>query len=142
MSAAPPLTGKVAVVTGASSGIGLATACLLADNGAGVHAPARRGQTMAEGAGDERIRGGRVVPHPVDVSDGEAVVQVIEDIGAEGAIDILIAAPGTNLPERALGELTPASWAELIGVNLSGAFYSLRQAELVMLPTYQAPGRQ
>ena len=72
MSSGGPLAGRTAVVTGASSGVGLATANLLFDAGALVHGVARREEMMRSGAGKERLASGRFVPHALDVSDGEA----------------------------------------------------------------------
>jgi NAD(P)-dependent dehydrogenase (short-subunit alcohol dehydrogenase family) len=54
------LAGKTAIVIGASSGIGLATANLFADAGARVHAAARRREAIAEGAGEERVSSGSI----------------------------------------------------------------------------------
>lgn len=122
------LQGRSAIVTGASSGIGLATANLLADSGARVHAVARRERAMAEGAGQERISSGNFVPHALDVSDGEAAGQLVKEIGDQEGVDILVLAAGTNVPNRALRKLTPEDWDTLISTNLSGAFYFISAA--------------
>lgn len=103
-----PHTGKVAVVVGASSGIGRATALLLVERGMRVHALARRLPDL-QGA----------TPHAVDVTDRAALTAVFSGIER---IDALVYCAGTNLPKRRLGELTPEAWDELLATNLTGAF--------------------
>lgn len=120
------LSGKTAVVVGASSGIGLATANLFADAGATVHAAARRREAIEEGAG-ERIGSG-MKAYTLDVSDSEAVEKVIGEIGEAGEIDTLVIAAGMNVPERRLQQLSPESWDGILSVNLSGAFYCVKAA--------------
>ncbi len=121
------LSGKTAVVVGASSGIGLATANLFADTGATVHAAARRREAIEDGAG-ERIGSGRVRAHALDVSDAGAVGKAIGEVGEAGGIDVLVVAAGMNVPERRLQQLSPESWDGILSVNLSGAFYCVRAA--------------
>lgn len=120
------LSGKTAVVVGASSGIGLATANLFADAGATVHAAARRREAIEKGAG-ERIGSG-MKAYTLDVSDSEAVEKVIGEIGEAGEIDTLVIAAGMNVPERRLQQLSPESWDGILSVNLSGAFYCVKAA--------------
>ena len=122
------LEGRTAIITGASSGIGLATSKLFVDAGARVHAVARRKDAMVEGAGEERISGHNFVPHALSVSDREGVQQLVEEIGQQNGVDILVLAAGTNIPERRLEQLTPEAWDEVLAVNLSGAFYFIRAA--------------
>jgi NAD(P)-dependent dehydrogenase (short-subunit alcohol dehydrogenase family) len=117
------LSGKTALVIGASSGIGLAVANLFAEAGAKVHAAARRREAIEEGAG-----GREVVAHALDISEREAVWRVVEDVGEESGIDVLVVAAGMNFPERRLEQLTAESWDAMISVNLSGAFYAIRAA--------------
>jgi NAD(P)-dependent dehydrogenase (short-subunit alcohol dehydrogenase family) len=107
---------RVAIVTGASSGIGLATAGLLAEAGARVHALAR---SRAEGPFE---------PHSVDVTDQEAVTRLVRAIGDREGIDILVLAAGLQIPDRRLEQLTPESWNDLISTNLSSAFYCVHAA--------------
>lgn len=114
----PALAGRTAVVAGASSGIGLATAVRLAEAGAEVHAMARRREAIEDAAPGVRA-------HRLDVSDAAAVGEVI---GAIDRIDVLVYAAGINIPDRTFEELTPDSWDALIATNLSGAFYVLRAA--------------
>ena len=117
------LSGKTALVIGASSGIGLSTANLFADAGARVHAAARRREAIEEGA-----RGRDVVAHALDISDVGAVRRGVEEVGEADGIDVLVVAAGMNFPERRLEQLTAERWDAMISVNLSGAFYAVRAA--------------
>ena len=117
------LSGKSALVIGASSGIGLATANLFADAGASVHAAARRREAIEEGAG-----GRGVAAHALDISDRDSVWRLVEEVGEADGIDILVVAAGMNFPERRLEQLTADGWDAMISVNLSGAFYAIRAA--------------
>jgi NADP-dependent 3-hydroxy acid dehydrogenase YdfG len=103
---------RVALVAGASSGIGLATARRLRDAGHTVHAAARR-EIPLEG----------VTPHRLDVTDRAQVDALAEELGA---LDVLVVAAGTNLKERRLEQLTAESWDKLIGANLHGPFNLIR----------------
>jgi NAD(P)-dependent dehydrogenase (short-subunit alcohol dehydrogenase family) len=117
------LSGKTALVIGASSGIGLATANLFADVGATVHAAARRREAIQADSG-----GRNVTPHALDISDKEAVWRTVGRVGESDGIDILVIAAGMNFPERRLEQLTADGWDAMISVNLSGAFYAIRAA--------------
>jgi NAD(P)-dependent dehydrogenase (short-subunit alcohol dehydrogenase family) len=117
------LSGKTALVIGASSGIGLTTANLFADTGAKVHAAARRREAIEEGAGERDV-----TAHALDISDREAVWQTVEEVGEADGIDVLVVAAGMNFAERRLGQLTAEGWDAMISVNLSGAFYAIRAA--------------
>src|ERR671916_3046594 len=117
------LSGRTALVIGASSGIGLSTANLFADAGAKVHAAARRSEAILEGT-----EGRDVAAHALDISDGEAVRRVVEEVGETDGLDVLVVAAGMNFPERRLEQLTAESWDQMISVNLSGAFYAIRAA--------------
>ena len=117
------LSGRSALVIGASSGIGLATANLFADAGATVHAAARRKHAIQEGVGDRDV-----TAHALDISDKDDVWRLVEEVGEADGIGILVIAAGMNFPERRLEQLTAAGWDAMVSVNLSGAFYAIRAA--------------
>lgn len=116
MSAAGPLSGRVAVVVGASSGIGAATARAFAEAGARVHAAARRTPALGDG----------IVGHELDVVDRDGVDGFAQTVTDRGPVHALIVAAGMNLPDRSLDRLTPEGWDTLIAVNLTGAFNVVR----------------
>jgi len=124
------LAGRRALVTGASSGIGLATALALAAAGAEVHGAARRVDVM------ERAAEGRFAAHRADVTSAAEMAALVAEVSAAGPLDVAVFNAGTNIPERRLGQLTPESWDLLLATNLSSAFYGLRAA----LPALRRPG--
>jgi NADP-dependent 3-hydroxy acid dehydrogenase YdfG len=104
------LDGRVALVAGASSGIGRATAVAFADAGARVHAVARRAIDAADG----------ITPHQLDITDRAAVGAFAAEL--EGPLDALVVAAGVNVKGRQLDALAPETWDQLIGTNLTGPF--------------------
>jgi len=106
------LDGRVAVVIGASSGIGAETARLFADAGAHVHAAARRKPSLGEG----------IVGHELDVTDRSGVDALARTLLDAGPVHIVVLAAGVNITERSLERLTPEGWDTLMAVNLTGAF--------------------
>jgi NAD(P)-dependent dehydrogenase (short-subunit alcohol dehydrogenase family) len=111
-----PLTGRTAVVIGASSGIGAATARAFAEAGAHVHAAARREPSL----GDD------ITGHQLDVVDRSSVDAFARALTDTGPIHVLVVAAGANRPDRSLDRLTPEGWDALISVNLTGAFNVVR----------------
>ncbi len=112
MNSGTPLNDRVAVVIGASSGIGAATARMLAQAGVHVHAAARRRPSLDEG----------IVGHSLDVTDRSALDAFARELTAEEPVHALVVAAGTNITDRALDRLTPEAFDTLIAVNLTGAF--------------------
>ena len=124
------LSGKRAMVTGASKGIGLAVAKALLGEGADVVICARDDKRLNQALSDLR----RVAPErkavgrAADVSNSQEVRQLFEFADQElGGLNILINNAGFGL-FRATAELTIEEWDRLIGTNLSGAFYCSREA--------------
>jgi NADP-dependent 3-hydroxy acid dehydrogenase YdfG len=122
-----PLAGRSAVVTGAGSGIGLATARQLIAAGARVHAVDFRQQVMDERLAAERVRG-TVSTYGLDVTNAEAVERLIDEIGASSPIEVLVCAAGTNITDRRFDQLTQEGWRAVVETNLHGVFSCIRAA--------------
>lgn len=117
------LNGKVALVTGASRGIGRAIALALAEAGAAVAVNYReRSADAVNVVADIQAMGGRAVAVGADVSDGPAVTTMIERVAAElGPIDILVNNAGIAII-RGIDDLTEEDFDVTIAVNLKSAF--------------------
>jgi NADP-dependent 3-hydroxy acid dehydrogenase YdfG len=124
----PVLEGTVALVTGASSGIGAATAAVLADRGAAVVLAARRRDRLEELAQDIRSRGGTALVADCDVTDQEQAQATVERTVAElGRLDTLINNAGVML----LGPATGApltEWQQMVELNVLGLLYCAHAA--------------
>ncbi len=130
--------GRVAVVTGAASGIGRATALRLAEEGAAV-ALVDRNREGVEAVAHEAA-GSRVAAYACDIADSDRVQACAEAVGRElGPPEVLANVAGTadaSLPGR-IQDLDDESWARVIGVNLSGTFHWCR----ALLPGMAERGR-
>ena len=125
------LAGRVALVTGASRGIGAATAVAAAAAGAHVVLAARDGRALDEVA--ERIRraGGQAAAVPTDVSDEASVERLFASAGRVGPVGALVCAAGVLTPAP-FAATTSALWQETLGVNLTGTFLCCRAAFTAM----------
>lgn len=123
--AGTPLAGRTAVVTGASSGIGEATAERFAELGARVALIARRKDRLDEIT--ERIteKGGVAVAVPTDVTDRTAVEEAAERIAAElGAVDLVFANAGVQLISQ-ISDLRVQDWDAQIDLNIKGVMNTI-----------------
>lgn len=114
-----PLCGRVAVVTGATSGIGAATAARLAADGAAVALVGRRADRL-EALAAELDSDGGVVPVAVDVSDAAAVARAAEEVRAQlGRVDLVVANAGQMLAGP-FEDQDVDEWDRMIDVNVRG----------------------
>jgi NADP-dependent 3-hydroxy acid dehydrogenase YdfG len=114
---------KLAVITGAGSGVGRASAVKLVQQGWSVALIGRTEETLRKTA-DQTGNAKSCLITPLRVGDLEATKKVAESILAKfGRIDLLVNAAGTNVPKRSLEVLSMADYHEMIDSNLNGAFY-------------------
>ena len=121
------LTGKVAVVTGAAQGIGLATADALSEAGATVIIADMNPDTAAKSSQALQAKGRKVEWEKLDVTDARAIEQVHAAIIARhGKVDILVNNAGIALSNRPAETMDDATWLKVIDVNLNGLFWCCR----------------
>ncbi len=120
---AETLTGTVALVTGASSGIGAATGLELARRGASVALVARRGDRLADLAATIESEGGRALAVSADITDQRQAIDAVERTVAElGRLDTVVNNAGVMLLGPVLGAPTE-EWDRMISINLQGLLY-------------------
>jgi NAD(P)-dependent dehydrogenase (short-subunit alcohol dehydrogenase family) len=123
------LLGKVALVTGAGSGIGRASALLLAKAGATVGLLGRTEAELQEVAHDIEKQGGRVHILVADVSDSAAVKSAIGQlVAAAQGLHVVFANAGVNGVWAPIEELAVEEWQRTLDINLNGTFFTLKHA--------------
>jgi NAD(P)-dependent dehydrogenase (short-subunit alcohol dehydrogenase family) len=125
------LAGRLALVTGASRGIGAATAEAIAAAGAQVVLAARDRESLDGVAERIRAAGGEATPVPTDVAEAGDVERLFAAVDGLGSLSALVCAAGV-LRSVPFEEITPEAWAESLDVNLTGAFLCCRAAFGVM----------
>ncbi len=135
-------TKRVAVVTGASSGIGRAVALALAADGFCVAVTARREAELKETVSLAGSNASRMLPLPGDVTDAASVKALFEaTVTAFGRVDLLFNNAGVSVSTRPLEEISPEDWRRVIDTNLTGSFLCAQAAFRVMKAQNPKGGR-
>ncbi|MCW5556590.1 MAG: SDR family oxidoreductase [Verrucomicrobiae bacterium] len=128
---------QTAVVTGAGSGVGQATALKLAALGWRVALVGRRAEALQETVLQAGDAGSRCRVYPADIGKVDAVQSVADAVLREfGGVEVLVNAAGTNAPNRALEVLSLADYTAMMDANLHGAYYCAQ----AFLPDMRARG--
>ena len=125
---------KIVVITGASSGLGEATARLLAAEGATVVLGARRADRLKALAEELTARGGKAVVRITDVTDREQVKALVDTaMRAGGRVDVMLNNAGV-MPQSRIEQLKTDEWDQMVDVNIKGVLYGIAAALPVMKP--------
>jgi NAD(P)-dependent dehydrogenase (short-subunit alcohol dehydrogenase family) len=134
--------GKTAIVTGAGSGIGRATALALLREGYSVVLAGRRREALAETIAQAEPTSPRALAVPTDVTDPESVRALFEETRRGfGRLDLLFNNAGTGAPAVPIEDLTVEQWRRVVDVNLTGAFLCTREAFRLMKGQVPRGGR-
>ncbi len=133
---------KVAIVTGAGTGIGKAVALGLLEHEYAVVLAGRRGDRLAATIKDAGALGPRALAIPTDVTDPASVRTLFETTHETfGRLDLLFNNAGVGAPVVPLDQLTVEQWRSVVDVNLTGAFLCIQQAFLMMKQQQPRGGR-
>lgn len=134
--------GKVAIVTGASAGIGKATAVTLLRAGWRVTLVGRRGELLDAAIADSGVPTSNALAIAADVGKADAVRALFDrTVDAFGRVDFLFNNAGMGAPAVPIEDLTLAQWQSVVDVNLTGAFLCTQQAFRVMKQQHPRGGR-
>ena len=134
------LQGRVALVTGASSGLGTQFARALADNGAAVALVARRAERLKALKDEIEGKGGKAVAIEADVTDRAAMTRAFDAAEqAFGTVSILVNNAGIAQSSKRAIEVTAEEWRKVLSVDLDAVFYNAQEAARRMLAAKQ-PG--
>src|SRR3954454_7960141 len=130
MTLSKPLADRIALVTGASRGIGYATALALARNGAHVVAMARTVGGLEELDDAIRAVGGSTTLVPLDLKDSEGIARLGAALNERyGRLDILVGNAGILGPLSPLGHVEPKAWDDVIAVNVTANWHLIRSMD-------------
>jgi NAD(P)-dependent dehydrogenase (short-subunit alcohol dehydrogenase family) len=133
---------KIAIVTGAGSGIGRATALALLGDGYSVALAGRRSEALAETIARAGQDGRRALAVPTDVTDWQSVRALFDATQQTfGRLDLLFNNAGTGTPAVPLEDLPVETWRQVVDVNLTGAFLCTREAFRLMKAQAPRGGR-
>jgi NAD(P)-dependent dehydrogenase (short-subunit alcohol dehydrogenase family) len=123
------LAGKVALVTGAGSGIGRASALLLSAAGARIALLSHTPDEINKARDEITSAGGEALVCVADVSDADAVERALGKVREQwGRLDIVVANAGVNGLWAPLEQITPDEWDRTLGINLRGTYLTVRSA--------------
>ena len=123
------LSGKTALVTGAGSGIGKATALLLAREGANVAVLSRTKDEIKKTAAEIEAQGGKAIAITADVSEDADMARTMGEVMDRfGQLDIVVANAGINGVWAPIEELKPEEWDKTMSVNLRGTYLTIHHA--------------
>ena len=133
---------RIAIVTGAGSGIGRAAAIALLKDGYSVALCGRRPETLEETANTRHGGPHERLAVPTDVTDPDSVARLFAAVREEfGRLDVLFNNAGINVPGATIDELTVEQWRSVVDVNLTGAFLCAREAFRMMKAQTPQGGR-
>lgn len=123
------LKGKVALVTGAGSGIGKAAALTLGQAGAKIVVMSRSTAEVDQTAAEIRSHGGEALALTADISDAAAMTSLMaRTVNLYGRLDIVVANAGINGVWAPIEDLKPAEWDQTMAVNLRGTYLTIHHA--------------
>ena len=132
------VTGRVALVTGASSGLGVQFARALADNGASVALVARRADRLSALRDEIEARGGRAVAIEADATDRAAMLRAFDTAEAAlGPVTILVNNAGVAQKALRATDVTPEEWRRVLSLDMDAVFYWAQEAARRMLAAKQ-----
>src|ERR1039458_8413268 len=135
-------TGKIALVTGAGSGIGRAVSLALQAAGYSVALAGRRAAELERTAASGDPSGGTMLPVPTDVGDPRSVRALFAKINeAFGRLDLLFNNAGAPAPAIPMEDITYDQWMSVVNVNLTGAFLCAQEAVRLMKTQHPRGGR-
>lgn len=133
---------KIAVVTGAGSGIGRAVALALLDNGYRVAFAGRRSEPLDQAIAASGAAAGRAIAVPTDVADPVSVAALFAAVKSGfGRLDLLFNNAGIGAPPVPLEDLDLAHWKSVVDINLTGAFLCTQEAIRIMKSQTPRGGR-
>jgi len=128
-------TRRTALVTGASYGVGAATAAALARDGFDVAVTATKRDNLAATLRAVEATGARAVPLALDLRDQDGIARAADDaVAAFGRVDVLVNNAGANLRKDAV-DVTPQEWGAVMAVNIRGTFFLTQAVGRRMIAT-------
>jgi NAD(P)-dependent dehydrogenase (short-subunit alcohol dehydrogenase family) len=135
-------TAKIALVTGAGTGVGRAVALALAKNGFSVVLAGRRREPLEEVAGEINKIGTQALAVPSDVSDRASILELFAKLRSTfGRLDVLFNNAGIGAPAVPLEELPFETWKKVVDTNLTGMFLCTQEAIKIMKSQSPRGGR-